>query len=105
MASALLAAAVPIVDRSNSLFAAGVKFPSVRLGVHVGGPIDWFLLDPVAGVEIPGGLPPCKSTAFARKLFDAVADNLCEIVSRDDGPGMWNGVFGAGKGGSAGSSD
>jgi hypothetical protein len=40
IASALLAAAVPIVDRSNSLFAAGVKFPSVLLGVQVGGPID-----------------------------------------------------------------
>jgi len=86
MASALLAAAVPIVDRSKSLFAAGVRFPSVRLGVHVGGPIDWFLLDPAAGVEIPGVLP-CNSTAFARKLFDALADNLWEIVSRDEGPG------------------
>ena len=48
-------------------------------------------------MEIPGVLPPCKSPAFARKLFDALADNLCEIVSRDEGPGIWNGVFGAGR--------
>lgn len=37
--SARLAAAVPIVVRSNNRFAAGVKLPSVRRGVQLGGAI------------------------------------------------------------------
>lgn len=90
IASALRAAAVPSVDRSKSLFAAGVKLPSVLLGVHVGGPIEDPFLDPEdAGVrEIPGVLPPCNNPAFARRLFDAFADSLWDIDSRDEGPGI-----------------
>jgi hypothetical protein len=63
------------------------------------------LLDLAAGFEIPAVLPPCNSPAFARKLFAAFADNLCEIASREEGLGKWNGVLGAGRGVSAGSSD
>ena len=75
--------------------------PSVLLGVHVGGPIDDPFLDPEAAA--PGVRPPCNNSAFARKLFDAFADNLCDIDSRNEGPGIWNGVLGGGKGSTASS--
>jgi len=77
MASARFAAAAPIVLRSKSLLAAGVKFPAAsdRRGVHEGGGILPFLV----GTEIPGGRPCCpkpNKPAFARKLLDALFDNL-----------------------------
>ncbi len=45
IASALLDAAVPIVDRSSNIFAAGVSEPdaSARRGVHDGGGMSAFL--------------------------------------------------------------
>jgi hypothetical protein len=99
MASALLTAAVPIVVLSNNLFAAGVKLPgaSALCGVHEGGGIDPIPFLPVpAGVfdapDIFGARP--SKPAFARRLFEALLDNLCEITSRDDGAGRWNGVLG-----------
>jgi hypothetical protein len=96
MASALRAAAVPIVVLSNSLFAAGVKLPGISAlrGVQDGGAIDPspFLLVPAGVLEMLFGPSP-SNPAFVRRLFDALFDNLCEIISRDDGAGMWKGVL------------
>ena len=76
--------------------------PPVLLGVHVGGAIDDPFFDPKDAA--PGVRTPCNNSAFTRRLFDAFADNLCDIDSRDEGPGIWNGVLGGGKD-STGSSD
>lgn len=46
IASARLDAAVLIAVRSSSLLAAGVSAPSALRGVHDGGGIDPFLVDP-----------------------------------------------------------
>lgn len=81
----------------NNLLAAGVRFPtaSALFGVHVGGPM--FPLVRSSGMrDIPGVLPPPSRIAFARRLFEAFAESLCEIRSRLDGPAMRNGVFGSG---------
>lgn len=104
IASALRAAAVPIVDLSSNLFAAGVSPPiaSALRGVHEGGGIELFLALPLAGVrEIPGRP---NSPALARKLLAAFVESLCEIRSRAEGAMIWNGVLGGGKD-SPGSSD
>lgn len=91
----------------NNLLAAGVRFPaaSALFGVHVGGPM--FPLVRSDGVrDAPGILPPPpppNRIAFARRLFEAFAESLCEMRSRLDGPAMRNGVFGSGT--SAGSSE
>lgn len=86
IASARRVAATPIVVLCKSLCAAGVRLPeaSDRLGVQDGGaiePLDF----------VPGVLPP-NISAFARKLFAALEDNLCESSSRDVTAGIWNGV-------------
>ena len=52
---------------------------------------------------LPGVLPPPSRIAFARRLFEAFAESLCEIRSRLDGPAIRNGVLGSGT--SAGSSE
>jgi hypothetical protein len=89
----------------NNLFAAGVRFPatSALFGVHVGGPIFPRVRSSDDVREIPGVLPPPNRIAFARRLFEAFAESLCEIRSRFDGPSMRNGVLGSGI--SAGSSE
>lgn len=50
----------------------------------------------VLGVrEMPGVRPLSpNSPALTRRLLDALLDSLCEMVSRDEGAGMWNGVLG-----------
>lgn len=105
IASALLAAAVPMVDLSSSLLAAGVNAPwapDLR-GVHEGGGMALFReLELADAREIPGTL---RSPALARKLFAAFVDNLCEMRSRAEGAKIWKGVFGVPGDGSAGSSD
>lgn len=97
IASALLDAAVPIVDRSSSLLPAGVNAPdaSARRGVHDGGGISPFLR----------AWPAPSRLAFARKLFEAEDESLCDSTSRLVGADMWKGVLGAGADASAGSSD
>jgi len=107
IASALLAAAVPKVVLSNNLFAAGVRLPgaSALRGVQLGGPIDpGFEEPPRAGVRPNIGVELPRRPAFARRLFDALADNLCDNASRLDGAAIWKGVLGGGIS-SAGSSD
>ena len=96
IASALLDAAVPIVVRSSSLFAAGVNDPdaSARRGVQEGGAMSPFLRV----------LPVPSMLAFARKLFEAEDESLCESISRLVGADMWKGVLGTGTDSSAGSS-
>jgi hypothetical protein len=96
IASALLDAAVPIV-RSSSLFAAGVSAPdaSARRGVHDGGGMSPFLRT----------WPAPSRFAFARKLFEAEDESLCDSTSRLVGADMWKGVLGTGADASAGSSD
>jgi hypothetical protein len=101
MASALLEAIAPIVVRTSSRRAAGVKFPaaSERFGVQLGGAIDPFF-DALVGVRemMPGVRPPSpNSPALTRKLFDALFDSFCATVSRDVSAGMWNGVLGGGR--------
>ena len=89
----------------NNLFAAGLRFPtaSTLFGVHVGGPI-FPRVRSTDVREIPGVLPPPPNRiAFARRLFEAFAESLCEIRSRLDGPSMRNGVLGSGT--SVGSSE
>jgi hypothetical protein len=79
IASALLAAAVPIVVLSNNLFPAGVRLPgaSALRGVQLGGPIEpGFEELPRVGVRPIIGVGPPRRTAFARRLFEACADNL-----------------------------
>src|ERR1700731_2145113 len=75
MASALRAAAVVIVVRSNNRLAAGVRLPgaSARLGVHKGGAM---LPRPcLLGVASPiaSDFPATKfsNSAFALRFFDA----------------------------------
>lgn len=85
--STLLAASAPIVVRSSSRFAAGVKLPNVSdfLGVQVGGPIDplrIFLL----------GVNP-NNSALARRLFDALFESLCDSCSRTEGSFIRNGIL------------
>jgi len=61
----------------NSLFAAGVRFPvaSALFGVHVGGPMSPLVRSrDVRGN--PGVLPPPNRIAFARRLFEALAESL-----------------------------
>lgn len=99
MASALLAAAVPMVVLSNNLFAAGVKLPgtSALREVHEGGGIGPppILPVPTCVLETPGVFGPSPSNpAFPRRLFDALLDSLFEMTSRDDGAGRWKGVLG-----------
>jgi len=97
IASALLDAAVPIVVRSSSLFAAGVSAPdaSARRGVHEGGGISPFLR----------AWPGPSKVAFARRLLAAEDESLCDSASRLVGADMWKGVLGIGTDASAGSSD
>lgn len=83
MASALLAAAVPIVLLFKSLLAAGVKLPTASdlLGVHDGGAIlPGFGPPTESGVrEIPDVRPdgPSPSNpALARRLLEALCDSL-----------------------------
>ena len=97
IASALLDAAVPMVDLSSSLFAAGVSEPdaSARRGVHDGGGMSPFLR---------AWAGPSK-LAFARRLFAAEDESLCESTSRLVGAEMWKGVLGVSADASAGSSD
>jgi len=55
-------------------------------------------LPPADGV-IPASRPSDfkpNSSALARKLFDALLDNFCEIASLEERAGMWNGVLGGG---------
>jgi len=87
---------VPIVDRSSNLFAAGVNEPdaSARRGVQEGGAMSPFLR---------ALLTPSK-LAFARKLFVAEDESLCESNSRFVGAEIWKGVLGMGTDSSAGSS-
>lgn len=110
IASARREAAVPIVERSSSLLAAGVSAPSALRGVHDGGGMEPFLADPATillrtldGVRRPG-IPP-RSSAFARRLFDAVFESLCESCSRAEGGLIWNVFDGGTSTASAGSSD
>lgn len=103
MASALRAAAVPMVDLSRSRFAAGVSPPSALLGVHEGGAIDPFVALPPTGVRDMPDIP--SRPAFARRLFDAFVESLCDSRSRGDGSAMRNGVFGVAMEDSIGSSD
>lgn len=80
IASALFTAAVPIVLRSSSLRAAGVRLPaaSERRGVHDGGAILPFftalLLPGVLDMPIPGVRP--SNPALVRRLFDALLESL-----------------------------
>jgi len=78
IASALLAAAVPMVVRSSRRRAAGVRFPlaSARRGVHEGGGMLPFF--PSKAVLILRGVPldGFINSAFARKLFDAFSESL-----------------------------
>jgi len=83
IASARLVAAVPNAVLSNNRRAAGVKFASVRRGVHVGGAILPFFPVAVRGVNI---------SAFARRLFDALLDSLWEMTSRAEISGIRKGV-------------
>ena len=89
IASARREAAVPIVVLSSSRRAAGVSAPSAFLGVHDGGGMEPFRIEPATlprtldGVRRPG--TPPNSSAFARKLFAAVFDSLCESCSRAEG--------------------
>ena len=96
IASALLDAAVPIVVRSSNLFAAGVNDPdaSARRGVQEGGAMSPFLRV----------LPAPSRLAFARRLFEAEDESLCESTSRLVGADIWKGVLGTGTDSSAGSS-
>lgn len=48
---------------------------------------------------------PLNSSAFARRLFEAELDSLCEIRSRADGPAIWKVAGGGCTTASAGSSD
>jgi hypothetical protein len=95
MTSALRAAAVPKVERSSSLRAAGVRFPgaSAFRGVEEGGGIELFL---------PPGVRPPKpiKSALARRLLDALLDNRCEMTSRAEISRMWKGESGMGTGSS-----
>jgi hypothetical protein len=53
------------------------------------------LLDPgVLPRPLIRGRP--NNAAFARRLFDALLDNLREMTSRVVGAGKWNGVLGGG---------
>jgi hypothetical protein len=79
IASALLAAAVPMVVLSSNLFAAGVRLPgaSALRGVQLGGPIEPdFEGAPRVGVRPNIGVEPPRRPAFARRFFEAVADSL-----------------------------
>lgn len=83
---------------SNNRRAAGVRFPAASdfRGVQEGGAISPFRDE---GVPIPGVRPNCprpKSPALARKLFEALFDNLCEIASRLEISCKRNGVLGGG---------
>jgi hypothetical protein len=100
IASALRAAAVPIVVRSSSRFAAGVNDPgaSARRGVQLGGAMDPF--NDVTLVFPNTEFPP-SSSAFAFKLLAALLESLCDSFSRAEGPEMWNGVEGGGMEGSS----
>lgn len=97
MTSALLAAAVPIEVLSSSLLPAGVRAPnaSALLGVHDGGGIEAFEVDEVPltlrGVLMIPERP--SSPAFARKLFDALAESFCDSCSLADGAAILNGVL------------
>lgn len=94
MASDLLVAIVLV----SSLLAAGVNpAASTLFGVQVGGAIDPLddLLTGKGVREIPGVRPP-NNSAFARRLFDASLDSLCDMRSRADGARKWNGVLGGG---------
>ena len=103
--SARLAAAVPSVERSSSLFAAGVSAPaaSARLGVHEGGPMSPFFPPPGAASDARARAEPMRF-ALVRSDRDAAEESLCESASREVGARMWNGVFGGGRDVSAGSS-
>lgn len=96
MASARRAAAVPNVVLSNNRFAAGVRLPgaSALRGVQLGGAIV-----PLAGVRDGArpskGVEPLSRPAFARRLFAALAESLCDNASRLDGAEIWK-VFGGG---------
>jgi len=109
IASARREAAVPIVDRSRSLRAAGVSAPSALLGVHDGGGIEPFLIEPemllrtLDGVRRPGITP--RSSAFARRLLAAVFESLCDSCSRAEGGLIWKAFGGGISTASAGSSD
>lgn len=98
---------MPSVERSSNLRAAGVKAPSARRGVHDGGGIEPFLAEfprlvlTDDGVRIPGRP---RSSALARRFFEAVFDNLCERRSRAVGAAIWK-LVGGGSMASAGSSD
>ena len=89
---------------SNNRRAAGVRFPAASdfRGVHEGGAISPFRPE---GEAIPGVRPICprpKSPALARKLFEALLDNLCEIASRLEISCKRNGVLGGGMSASSG---
>jgi len=86
-----------MVDLSSSFLAAGVSEPdaSARRGVHDGGAMSPFLR---------AWAGPSKFT-FARRLFEAEDESLCESTSRLVGADMWKGVLGVGADASAGSSD
>ena len=99
IASARRDAAVPMAVRSNSLRAAGVNAPaaSALRGVHEGGGIDPFLIEALPLTELEVCIPGTPNNpAFARKLFAALLESLCERRSRDDGAAMWKGVLGGG---------
>jgi hypothetical protein len=97
IASALLDAAVPMAVLSSSLLPAGVNEPdaSARRGVHDGGGMSPFLR---------AWAGPSK-LAFARRLFEAEDESLCDSNSRLVGAEIRKGVSGVGADASAGSSD
>ena len=109
IASARLAAAVPIVVRSNNRLAAGVRFPSALRGVHDGGAIAPFFVDPptsdrtLEGVLDPGTL--LNISAFVLRLFAALFESRSESCSRAVGAAIWNVFGGSSSVASAGSSD
>ena len=84
--SARLVAAVPMVLRSKSRRAAGVKLPAAsdRRGVQDGGAILPLL--PVRGVRF--AWPEPSISALARRLFAALLDNLWDIASLEEMAGI-----------------
>lgn len=95
---------MPIVDLSRRRLAAGVSDPGASdlRGVKDGGGMEPLRAAPLPDNREELGRPPSRP-AFARKLFDASFDSLCESRSLDDGSAMRKGVAGVGM--SAGSSD
>jgi len=107
IASARRTRAMPVAVRSSRFFAAGVKRPGMSdfltdgvigvRGVHDGGAMSPFL----RGVEKMPEDDDERRILFPRRdalafMFLAASPaSLCDRVSRFDGSGKWNGVFGS----------